>query len=134
MATDRVAMIGLGEPGSVPAGQYAEEIFTSLGVLDAVQAKANYGSDVRTVLSWVETAAVDCGVVYATDAFTSQEVRIVCEAPECSCKRVVYPVGIVAVSAHPDEAAAWISFLQEEASMELFEAYGFSDARDLGEE
>lgn len=134
VATDRVAMIGLGEPGSVPAGQYAEEIFTSLGVLDAVKAKANYGSDVRTVLSWVETAAVDCGVVYATDAFTSQEVRIVCEAPEGACKRVVYPVGIVAASAHPDEAAAWISFLQQEASMELFEAYGFSDARDLGEE
>ena len=129
-ATDAVTMIGLGEPGSVPVGQYSEEIFTSLGILDAVKAKANYGSDVRTVLSWVETAAVDCGVVYATDAYTSEDVTIICEAPKGSCERVVYPIGIVAASAHPDEAAAWIAFLQSDASMELFEAYGFSDARD----
>lgn len=129
VATEAVTMVGLGEPGSVPVGQYSEEIFTSLGILDAVKEKANYGSDVRTVLSWVETAAVDCGVVYATDAYTSQDVTIVCEAPEGSCKKVIYPVGVVAASEHPEEAAAWIAFIQSDASMELFEAYGFSDAR-----
>ena len=128
-ATDAVTMIGLGEPGSVPVGQYSEEIFESLGILDAVKEKANYGSDVRTVLSWVETAAVDCGVVYATDAYTSEDVKIVCEAPEGSCSKVIYPVGVVAASEHPDEAAAWLAFIQSEASMELFESYGFSDAR-----
>ena len=129
-ATDAVTMIGLGEPGSVPVGQYSEEIFTSLGILDAVKAKANYGSDVRTVLSWVETAAVDCGVVYATDAYTSEDVTIVCEAPKGSCGRVVYPVGVVKAGAHPDEAAVWVAFLQSEESMARFEEYGFSDARD----
>jgi len=128
VATDAVTMIGLGEPGSVPVGQYSEEIFDSLEILDAVKEKANYGSDVRTVLSWVETAAVDCGVVYATDAYTSEDVRIICEAPEGSCSKVIYPVGIVAASEHPDKAAAWIAFLQSEESMELFESYGFSDA------
>lgn len=130
VATDAVTMIGLGEPGSVPVGQYSEEIFTSLGILDAVKAKANYGSDVRTVLSWVETAAVDCGVVYATDAYTSEDVTIVCEAPQGSCKPVIYPIGVVAASEHPDEAAAWVSFLQSDASMALFEKYGFSDMRE----
>lgn len=129
VATDAVAMIGLGEPGSVPVGQYSEEIFESLGILDEVTEKANYGSDVRTVLSWVETSAVDCGVVYATDAYTSEEVSIVCEAPEGSCRRVIYPVGAVAAGGHPEEAAAWLEFIQREESMELFEAYGFSDAR-----
>lgn len=129
-ATDAVAMIGLGEPGSVPVGQYSEEIFTSLGILDAVKTKANYGSDVRTVLSWVETAAVDCGVVYATDAYASEDVTIVCEAPEDSCKKVIYPVGIVAASEHPDEAAAWVAFLQSDASMALFADYGFSGIGD----
>ena len=128
-ATDAVTMIGLGEPGSVPVGQYSEEIFESLGILDAVKEKANYGSDVRTVLSWVETSAVDCGVVYATDAYTSEDVEIVCEAPEGSCSKVLYPVGVVAASEHPDEAAAWLAFIQSEASMELFASYGFSDAR-----
>lgn len=125
-ATDKVAMIGLGEPESVPVGQYSEEIFTSLNLLDQVRAKANYGSDVRTVLSWVETGAVDCGIVYATDAYITQQVRIVAEAPEGSCKRVIYPAGVVKDSAHAEEAAAFVEYLQTEEVLELFESYGFS--------
>lgn len=110
VATDKVGMIGLGEPGSVPVGQYSEEIFSSLGILDTVKTKANYGSDVRTVLSWVETGAVDCGVVYATDAYVGENIQIVCEAPAGSCKQVIYPVGIVKASEHADAAAEFLAY------------------------
>lgn len=128
VATDKVGMIGLGEPGSVPVGQYSEEIFTSLGILDTVKTKANYGSDVRTVLSWVETGAVDCGVVYATDAYVGENIKIVCEAPAGSCKQVIYPVGIVKASEHADAAAEFLAYLQTDHTMQKFEAYGFSAA------
>lgn len=128
VATDKVGMIGLGEPGSVPVGQYSEEIFTSLGILDTVKAKANYGSDVRTVLSWVETNAVDCGVVYATDAYVGENIKIVCEAPDGSCKKVIYPVGIVKASEHADAAAEFLAYLQTDDVMKKFESYGFSAA------
>lgn len=128
VAADKVSMIGLGEPESVPAGQYAEEIFTSLGILDAVKAKANYGSDVRTVLTWVETATVDCGVVYATDAYTTDQAEIVCEAPAGSHKQVIYPAGVVKSSANPKEAADFMAYLQSDEVMALFESYGFSKA------
>lgn len=128
VAADKVRMVGLGEPESVPVGQYAEEVFASLGLLDAVKAKANYGSDVRTVLSWVETGDVDCGVVYATDAYSTEGVKIVAEAPEGSCKRVVYPVGVVKGSAHAEEAEEFVEYLQTEEILELFESYGFSKA------
>lgn len=126
VVTAQVAMIGLGEPGSVPVGQYSEEIFTTLGILDEVKAKANYGSDVRTVLSWVELGEVDCGVVYATDAYTSKQVKIVCEAPEGSCKQVIYPAGIVKDSSHPEESAQFLEYLKSDEIMALFESYGFS--------
>ena len=69
-----------------------------MGIWDDVEKKANFGTDVRTVLNWVETAAVDCGVVYATDAYTSDKVKIVAEAPEGSCDKVIYPAGVVAAS------------------------------------
>lgn len=128
VAEDKVTMIGLGEPGSVPVGQYSEEIFTTLGTLDAIKAKANYGSDVRTVLSWVETSSVDCGVVYATDAYTSDKVKIVCEAPAGSCKQVIYPAGVVKASNNAEAAAEFIAYLQSEETMKLFESYGFSKA------
>ena len=120
VATDKVGMIGLGEPGSVPVGQYSEEIFTSLGT------KANYGSDVRTVLSWVETGAVDCGVVYATDAYVGENIQIVCEAPVGSCKQVIYPVGIVKASENADAAAEFLAYLQTDHTMQkwIFHPYG----------
>ena len=128
VATDKVGMIGLGEPGSVPVGQYSEEIFNSLEILDTVKTKANYGSDVRTVLSWVETGAVDCGVVYATDAYVGENIQIVCEAPAGSCKQVIYPVGIVKASEHADAAAEFLAYLQTDHTMQKFESYGFSAA------
>lgn len=126
VAADQVSMIGLGEIGSVPAGQYAEEVFTTLGIWDEVQKKANYGSDVRTILSWVEAGAVECGVVYATDAYTTDQVEIVCEAPKGSCKQILYPAGVVRASKNTEEAMRFLEYLKEEESMELFESYGFT--------
>ena len=125
VATDKVSMIGLGDPESVPAGQYAEEVFTSLGILDEVKSKANYGSDVRTVLTWVEEGEVDCGVVYQTDAFTTDKVEIITAAPEGSCKKVIYPVGIVKATQYPEEAEELLEFFKSDTAMKVFEKYGF---------
>jgi molybdate transport system substrate-binding protein len=129
VSSDKVKMIGLGEPESVPAGHYAEEVFTTLGTLDAVKAKANYGQDVRTVLTWVEEGDVDCGVVYATDAYTTDKVKIIAEAPEGSCKKVIYPVGIVAASENKDTAADFIAFLKTDDVLKVFEGYGFTPVK-----
>ena len=132
VATDKVGMIGLGEPGSVPVGQYSEEIFTSLGILDTVKTKANYGSDVRTVLSWVETGAVDCGVVYATDAASmADKVEVITEAPADALKTpVVYPVGLVKNNEASDEekkdAKELVDYLQTDDAKAVFTKYGFS--------
>ena len=93
-----------------------------------MKAKANYGTDVRTVLSWVETGDVDCGVVYATDAYSTDKVKIAAEAPEGSCKKVIYPVGIVDSSAHADAAKEFEDFLASQEAMEVFEKYGFTKA------
>lgn len=126
LATSKVAMVALGEPESVPVGQYSEEILAYLGILEQVKDKANYGSDVRTVLSWVEEGAVDCGVVYATDAYISDKVEIVCEAPEGSCRKVIYPAGIVKASEYQEEAAEVMKFLKSDEAAEKFESYGFT--------
>lgn len=126
--SDGVNMIGLGETESVPAGKYAEQVFESLGIWDEVQGRANFGSDVRTILSWVEMGEVDCGVIYATDAFSSDMVTIVAEAPEGSCDRVVYPAGIVAGSEAADEAEEFLMYLQGSEASSVFESYGFTMA------
>lgn len=119
-------IIGIGEVSSVPVGQYSEEIFTDLGIWDQVRAKANFGSDVRTVLSWVEAGEVDCGVVYATDAYTGEGIEIICEAPADTHQPVIYPAGIVAASQEQDAAASFLEFLQSDEAAEIFEKYGFT--------
>lgn len=118
--------IALGEPTSVPVGQYSEEIFKSMGILDEVKTKAVYGSDVRSVLSYVESGNVDCGVVYATDAITSKEVFVVASAPEGSHSKVIYPVGITASSKANKETQKFVDYLQTDEAQKIFEKYGFA--------
>lgn len=122
---DDVEYIGLGEPTSVPVGQYAKEMFVYMGINDKVTKKAVYGSDVRAVLSYVEVGSVDCGVVYATDA-KSSDVKVVCEAPEGSVSKVIYPVGIVSDSKNKKASEEFIKFLQSDEAMKVFEKAGFS--------
>ena len=61
--TDKVQKLALGEPKGVPVGQYSEQIFTHRNNLDAMKAKAVYGTDVRQVLSWIEQGEADAGLV-----------------------------------------------------------------------
>ncbi|MDR1625171.1 MAG: molybdate ABC transporter substrate-binding protein [Spirochaetia bacterium] len=120
-------MIALGDPASVPAGQYAQEIFTSLGIWDAVKAGASLGTNVTEVLNWVGAASAEVGVVYATDAASTDKVEIIAEAPAGSLARpVIYPVGQLKASAHPAEAKLFIDFLASDAGLAVFRAYGFS--------
>ena len=96
LTREDIQHIALGEPKGVSVGQYSEEIFTKLNIIDAVKAKVFYGSDVRQVLSWVETIEADCGVVYATDAVVAgDKVKVIVKAPEGSHKPVIYPVAII---------------------------------------
>ena len=121
-----VKKIGLGEPKSVPAGQYAAEVFKSLGILDEVNAKAVFGSSVRQVLSWVDIKEVDAGVVYATDAVVAKESKIVCTAPEGTHKPVVYPMAIIKGKGNLAAAKTFVTYLTSEDTKKVFEKYGFT--------
>ena len=75
----------LGDSASVPAGQYAQEALTNLGLWDEVSAKASFGTNVTEVLNWVAEGSAQAGIVYATDAATQKDnVTQVAEAPEGS--------------------------------------------------
>lgn len=120
-------VIAVGDPESVPAGQYAKEALTSLGVWEAVEAKSTKGTNVTEVLNWVAEGSADAGIVYATDAATTPKVSVIAEAPEGSlAKKVIYPVGIVSASGNKDAAQKFLEFLQSDEAMAVFEKYGFT--------
>lgn len=125
LTENEVKMVAIGEPGSVPVGQYTQKICTALGIMDEVYKKANFASDVRTVLNWVETGASEFGIVYATDAASTKGVRILASAPEGSCPPVIYPAGIVKATSHKKEAEAFENFLFSDKARTIFEKAGF---------
>ena len=126
--TDKVKMIALGN-SDVPVGQYSQELFTAMGVWDAIQDKITFGSNVKEVTTWVGESTVDCGVVYATEAF-SAGLEVVAEAdPALLTNQVIYPAAVLAASAHKDEAQAFLDYLKADESVAVFEAVGFAMAK-----
>lgn len=121
-----VKKIALGEPKSVPAGQYAEDVFTKLNILTQVKAKAVYGKDVREVLTWVETGNADTGVVYSTDAKISTKVKVLATAPADTHKAIVYPAAVVKATDSPEATVDFLCFLRSDSANAVFEKYGFS--------
>jgi molybdate transport system substrate-binding protein len=123
-----VKQVALGEPVTVPAGQYAKEILTSLGIYDAVNSKAILAKDVRQVLTYVETGNVDAGIVYATDAMSSTKVKVEATAPPNSHSPVIYPAAVIKASKNPAAARAFLDFLASPRGRSIFQKYGFTSA------
>ncbi len=127
--TDRsVRMVALGDPGSVPAGQYGQQTLAALHLLDAVKAKFVLATDVRQVLAYVETGNADAGFVYSTDALTSGKVRVIAVAPEWAHDAIVYPAAVVRGGRRAEVARSFVEFLGSPVAQAIFRKRGFTIA------
>jgi len=126
VTTADIKKLALGEPGSVPAGQYAQEVFTKLGIMDGVKSKVVYGQNVKEVLSWVETGNADAGVVYASDAKVSTKVKVMATAAEDTHSPIVYPAAVIKSSKNQDAAKAFLDYLGSSEAKAIFENKGFT--------
>ncbi len=112
----------------VPVGQYTQKIFAHYGLDEQALADAGvltYGSNVKEVTTQVSEGAVDCGIIYATDAY-SAGLSSVDEATADMCGQVIYPAAVLKNSAHPDEAKAFLDYLTGEDAGKVFESVGFT--------
>ena len=112
----------------VPVGQYTRKIFVHYGLDEQSLADAGvltYGSNVKEVTTQVIEGAVDCGIIYATDAY-SAGLESVDEATADMCGQVIYPAAVLRNSAHPDEAKAFLDYLTGEDAGTVFESVGFT--------
>ncbi len=126
LTKDDVQKVSIGETGSVPAGQYAQEVLKKLGIWDKIQSKAVLAKDVRTVLTYVETGNVEAGIVYKTDAAASDKVKIAATAPEGSHQPIVYPAAVLSGTKQEKAAADFLAYLSTPESKAIFEKYGFT--------
>mgnify|MGYP000093753514 FL=1 len=112
----------------VPVGQYTQKIFAHYGLDEQAMADAGeltYGSNVKEVTTQVSEGAVDCGIIYATDA-NAVGLTAVDEATADMCGQVIYPAAILKNSPNPDAAKAFLDYLTGDSSGKVFKSVGFT--------
>lgn len=111
----------------VPVGQYTQKIFAYYGLDEAALTDClTYGNNVKEVTTQVSEASTDCGIIYATDAY-SAGLTVVDSATAEMCGQVIYPAAVL--KGEKEEAAqAFLDYLQTADAISVFESVGFSPA------
>ncbi|XGV97968.1 MAG: molybdate ABC transporter substrate-binding protein [Leptolyngbya sp. BL-A-14] len=121
-----VRRIAIGEPRSVPAGQYAEQALQKLNLLNEVKPKLVYANNVRQVLAAVESGNADAGLVYLTDAKISNKVKVVVIADDSYHSPIVYPMAVLRSSKNIGAAKAFVQYLTGSQAKNVLRKYGFT--------
>jgi molybdate transport system substrate-binding protein len=122
----RITKIVIGNPKTVPAGQYAEESLKALGIWDRLQPKLVFSENVRQALDYVARGEVDAGFVYTTDAATrAQQVKESFRPAEDTYRPVVYPVAVVTGAKQAALAQAFLDLLTSPDGQAILARFGF---------
>lgn len=122
---ERIKEIGMGNPKTVPAGQYTALALRELQLWDGLEDKLIYGNHVRQVLQYVAQGEVDLGFVYQTDLYHQQEVTKLYTVPELTHPPIQYPIGIVKESKQRELAEEFIQLVLSTTGQEILGRYGF---------
>lgn len=117
--------LAVGDPSNVPAGIYAREALTHLGMWDGLKSRLASTDSVRSALALVERAETPFGIVYSTDAVVSKGVRVAATFPDSSHQPITYPVAVLKAGDNPI-ARDFENFLESPSSAAVFQRYGFS--------
>ena len=123
---DEFEKIAVADPKLAPAGEYARESLTNLGIWDGLQGRLIFGVDVRATLAYVETGSVSAALVYQTDALIADNLRVLDIVPPESYSKVTYPAMIVNRADRADAARVFIDFLQADTARAVFTRHGFT--------
>ncbi len=129
LADARIQKIAAGNPKTVPAGQYTEQVFNKINLRDKLQAKLILAEDVRQVLDYVMRGEVDAGIVYATDARSAGErVRVVATAAEDTHAPILYPIAVIKDSKQKQTAQEFVNLVSSSEGQSTLLKYGFASA------
>ena len=122
----RVTKIVIGNPKTVPAGQYAEESLRTLGVWERLQRKLVFAENVRQALDYVARGEVDAGLVYTTDAAVrGRQIKEAFRPGEDTYRPIVYPVAVVAGARQASLAQAFLELLVSRQGQSVLGRFGF---------
>lgn len=118
--------IAIGIPETVPAGKYAKDSLQYLKIWDALKSRLIYGNDVQQVLTYVASGNADYGLVYQTDARSSDKVKVIAIAPANSNKPIIYPAALLKNASDSKAAKEFLQYLQSKEAQKVFQESGFT--------
>ena len=124
-----IRRIAIGNPASVPAGKYAEEVLKTSGLWETLKDRIVLCENVRQVMDYTARNEVDAGIVFRTDASDSKDVEIISEAPEQSHKPVRYVIAAIKGSGHDRLAKEFISMILSGEGRKILKKYGFRNTK-----
>ncbi|MCI4626667.1 MAG: molybdate ABC transporter substrate-binding protein [Candidatus Magnetoovum sp. WYHC-5] len=125
LKNSNVKKLAIGNPKTVPAGRYAEEVLKHFGVYDDIQANIVYTENVRQVLDYVSRSEVEAGIVYLSDMYVATGVKVITTAPKESHSSIVYPIAVIKDSLNESTARAFVKFVLSTEGHAILEKYGF---------
>ncbi|HEX8524221.1 MAG TPA: molybdate ABC transporter substrate-binding protein [Tepidisphaeraceae bacterium] len=129
LADSRIRKLAIGEPKTVPAGQYAMQVIKKLKLQEALRDRLVYGASVRQVLDYVIRGEVSAGIVYSTDAKQAGEkVKLAATAKASLHDPIRYTAVIIGASKHGEEAKRFRDVLVTPAAQQMFQKLGFTPA------
>jgi len=126
LARMEVARVAIGNPKTVPAGQYAQEALKNLSLWDTLQSRLVLAENVRQVLDYVTRGEVEAGIVYASDLTEVHgEATVAAYAPEESHAPIQYPVAVVRETRNRTDAQGFIELVLSSTGQAVLRKYGF---------
>ena len=127
LAQPQVKRLAIGQPKTVPAGEYATQALRCLKLEAAMSDRLVYAASVRQVLDYVERGEVDAGIVYATDArLSSGKVRVIATAEASWHRPIHYVAAVVSSSGHREAAMRFLAHLATPAAQKALSFEGFA--------
>ncbi|HEY8563308.1 MAG TPA: molybdate ABC transporter substrate-binding protein [Pyrinomonadaceae bacterium] len=124
-----IGKIAVGNPKTVPAGEYSEQVFDNLKLKEAIRSKLILAEDVRQVLDYVARGETDAGVVYESDARVARsKVRVAATAPESSHRSILYPIALINDSKNKPAARDFVDLVLSAEGQRILQKYGFAAA------
>lgn len=121
--------IALGNPQSVPAGQYAKTALSAIDVFDKLSKahKLIFAKDVRQALLYADRGEVDGAFVYKTDALIAHTAKILFTVNTDLYPRVSYPIALTKAGSNNSTAKAFYEFTATEEATRILKKYGFEN-------
>ena len=123
--TNKVKYLAIGDPESVPAGTYADEVLTSLNIKGLLTHKLVFAKNVKEVLNWVKSENAEAGFVYYSDTIGVDSIKIIETTPDNSHTPIIYPIAIMKDSKQVKAAKDFEEYLLGNEGQDILKKYGY---------